>query len=110
MLDARRMEVYTATYTQNLTSVEKTKAYVLDESSFLDLLSKQKTIFIGNGVAKFQEICSHPNAKFITHTTPSAKQLCQLGWAKFKEEQFENVAYFEPYYLKDFVAGVKKKA
>lgn len=109
MLDARRMEVYTATYTQNFTSVEETKAYILDETSYSELLEKQKTIFIGNGVAKFQDICSHPNAEFITQTTPSAAQLCQLGWDKFKQQQFENVAYFEPFYLKDFVAGVKKK-
>ena len=109
MLDARRMEVYTATYTQNLTCVEATKAYILDETSYSDLLEKQTTIFIGNGVAKFQEICSHPNAKFITQTTPSAKQLCQLGWTKFEKKDFEDVAYFEPFYLKDFVAGVKKK-
>ena len=109
MLDARRMEVYTATYTQNYTCVEETKAYILDETSYSELLEKQTTIFIGNGVAKFQDICSHPNAQFITQTTPSAAQLCQLGWTKFGQQNFEDVAYFEPFYLKDFVAGVKKK-
>ena len=109
MLDARRMEVYTATYIQNYTCVEETKAYILDETSYSELLEKQTTIFIGNGVAKFQDICSHPNAQFIIQTTPSAAQLCALGWTKFEQQQFEDVAYFEPFYLKDFVAGVKKK-
>ncbi len=109
MLDARRMEVYTATYTENYKNIEPTKALILEETSYSELLEKQKTIFIGNGVAKFQEICKHPNAEFIANKVPSAKNLCGLAHQKFEAKNFEDVAYFEPYYLKDFVAGVKKK-
>ena len=109
MLDARRMEVYTATFNEKNNCIEPTKALILDETSYSHLLEKQKTIFIGNGVAKFQEICSHPNAEFIPRTLPSAKSLCALANEKYKAKDFEDVAYFEPYYLKDFVAGVKKK-
>jgi len=110
MLDARRMEVYTASFTEKHQCTEATKALILDETSYSDLLDKQKTIFIGNGVVKFQEICSHTNAEFITNKVPSAKNLCRLAQQKFEAKNFEDVAYFEPYYLKDFVAGVKKKA
>ena len=109
MLDARRMEVYTATFSESHKNIEPTKALILEETSYSELLEKQKTIFIGNGVAKFQETCEHPNAEFITNKVPSAKNLCGLANQKFEDKNFEDVAYFEPYYLKDFVAGVKKK-
>ena len=109
MLDARRMEVYTAIFNEKHENTDSTKALILDETSYSDLLNEQKTIFIGNGVTKFQEICSHPNAEFINHKVPSAKNLCALANNNYQAKIFEDVAYFEPYYLKDFVAGVKKK-
>ena len=108
MLDARRMEVYTAVYNTNFTAVEMTQALILDENSYLKYLNEKACWFLGNGVSKFQEICSHPNANFLPNAIPSAKELAQIGYQKFTKEQFEDVAYFEPYYLKDFVVGGKK--
>ena len=107
MLDARRMEVYTTTFNQKQECITQTHAYILEENSFSELLDERQTIFIGNGVNKFQEICSHKNAKFIDKL-PSAEELCQLGYQKFQQKDFEDVAYFEPFYLKDFVVGGKK--
>jgi tRNA threonylcarbamoyladenosine biosynthesis protein TsaB len=105
MLDARRMEVYSAVFDQNLKNIRETKAEVLDESSFFEFLEKEKTVFIGNGVEKFEEICKHSNAEFISDKLPSAREMCSLAEAKYKISDTEDVAYFEPYYLKDFIAG-----
>jgi tRNA threonylcarbamoyladenosine biosynthesis protein TsaB len=105
MLDARRMEVYSAVFDKELHEIRETKAEVLDENSFVDYLEKNKTAFIGNGVEKFKAICTHSNAKFITGKLPSAREMCSLVEAKYKISDTEDVAYFEPYYLKDFIAG-----
>ena len=105
MLDARRMEVYSAVYSKDKIQVRETLAEILDLNSFEKLLVDGKTAFIGNGVAKFQEICSHPNAVFMPDELPSAKEQAVLAEEKFNAGNFENVAYFEPYYLKDFKAG-----
>jgi len=109
MLDARRMEVFTAVYDQDYKTIEETNALVLDENSYLNYLNERPCTFIGNGVAKFQEICNHPNASFKTQQFPSAQELSIIGFEKFKNKQFEDVAYFEPFYLKDFVAIKSKK-
>ncbi|MCG9971526.1 tRNA (adenosine(37)-N6)-threonylcarbamoyltransferase complex dimerization subunit type 1 TsaB [Christiangramia crocea] len=105
MLDARRMEVYSAVYESEFTQVRETKAEVLDENSFLGYLEKSKVHFIGNGVAKFEDICKHPNAIFHKQKFPSAKEMAQIAETKYKKSDTEDVAYFEPYYLKDFIAG-----
>ncbi|PKD17528.1 tRNA threonylcarbamoyladenosine biosynthesis protein TsaB [Salegentibacter salinarum] len=105
MLDARRMEVYSAVFDEKLNSIRETKAEVLDENSFIDFLEKDKTVFIGNGVEKFEAICKHSNAEFISDKLPSAREVCSLAEAKYKISDTEDVAYFEPYYLKDFIAG-----
>ena len=110
MLDARRMEVYSAIYDASYNQVRETQAQILDETSFMSYLEKGKVYFVGNGVTKFSEICNHPNAIFVTDKLPSAKELCSLAASKFESLDLEDVAYFEPYYLKDFIAGVKKKA
>jgi len=110
MLDARRMEVYSAVYDHAYSQVRDTQAQILEPTSFESYLGKGKVYFIGNGVSKFKEICTHPNAIFIEDTLPSAAQLCTLAHDKFITSNLEDVAYFEPYYLKDFIAGVKKKA
>lgn len=104
MLDARRMEVYTAVFDQNHSTIQETNALVLNEESYLNLLNEKQCIFIGNGVAKFEELGIHQNAEYKTQQHPSAKELDHVGFQKFKRNEFENVAYFEPYYLKDFVA------
>lgn len=104
LLDARRMEVYSAVYYEGK-EIRNTQAEIVTETSFLDYLSKDKTVFIGSGVAKFKTVCQHTNAQFILGELPSAKQMAQLAVQKFKQKQFEDVAYFEPYYLKDFKKG-----
>jgi tRNA threonylcarbamoyladenosine biosynthesis protein TsaB len=111
MLDARRMEVYCAIYDASLNCVRETAAEIIDEHSFSDLLKDNKLIFFGDGAAKCKEVLSkNPNAIFIDDIFPSAKDMILLSEKAFNEKAFENVAYFEPFYLKDFVAGKKKQA
>ncbi len=105
MLDARRMEVYSAVFDSAFNQIRDTRAEVLSEESFQEELAKGKVYFIGNGVAKFREICEHPNAEFIEDRLPSAKEMSTIAYDKYKISDIEDVAYFEPYYLKDFVAG-----
>ncbi len=105
MLDARRMEVYSAVFNEAKEQVQDTRALVLDNTSYLPLLEKGKVNFIGSGVEKFSKICDHPNAVFIENELPSAREMVFLAAHKFQNKQFEDVAYFEPYYLKDFMAG-----
>lgn len=105
MLDARRMEVYTSVFNSGKEQVEETSAKILKPDSFSNYLDKQKTYFIGSGVAKFKEICNHPNAVFVEDKLPSAREMVKLASEKFQTGIFEDVAYFEPYYLKDFIAG-----
>ena len=110
MLDARRMEVYSAVYTSEHEVLCVTEAKVLDATSYQEYLDKDKVFFVGDGVVKFKEICAHPNAIFAAgNTLPSAQEQCTLAESKFNQGDFENVAYFEPYYLKDFIAGKPKK-
>ena len=108
LLDARRMEVYTAVF-QGKTGekLSETEAKILDEFSFQDFQEK-KVLFIGDGVTKAKDILSLPNAQYEEHIFPSAKYLIKKAVEKFKKNDFEDVAYFEPFYLKEF-QGVKKK-
>jgi len=105
MIDARRMEVYAAIFSENHSQIRLTEAEILSETSYEEYLKKNKVYFIGNGVTKFEEICSHKNAEFIPKKLPSAKQMVTISYSKFLNKDFENVSYFEPYYLKDFVTG-----
>lgn len=105
LLDARRMEVYTAGFTKNRSKVFEIRAEVLNSSSFDEFLEKGRVSFIGSGVKKFQEICSHPNANMLLNRLPSAAQMIALAQEKFLAQDFEDVAYFEPQYLKDFMPG-----
>ena len=109
MLDARRMEVYSAVYNTSLEEIRETKAEVLDENSFAEYLEKGKVYFIGNGVEKTKELISHTNAVFVEGKLPSANEMSKLSFEKYKKSDIEDVAYFEPYYLKDFVA-IKPKS
>lgn len=105
MIDARRMEVYSAVFSDSYKEIRKTKAEILTDSSFEGYLDKNKVCFIGNGVEKFSAICNAKNAAFISGKLPSANEMAGLGYAKFLNKDFEDVSYFEPYYLKDFVTG-----
>ena len=104
MLDARRMEVYSAIYDSNYNQIRETQAQILDETSFNDYLEQGKVYFIGNGVEKTKTLINHPNAIFIEAKLPSANDMSLLADTKYKKNDTEDVAYFEPYYLKDFVA------
>ena len=109
MLDARRMEVYSAIYDVQYNLVRSTKAEVLNPKSYQELLELSSVYFIGNGVQKTKAIITHKNAQFVDNKLPSAKQMCALSFERFKTKDFEDVAYFEPFYLKDFIAIPLKK-
>ncbi len=104
MLDARRMEVYSQIFDFKFNTVRTIEAEILDESSYEDFLSRGLVYFIGNGVAKTQTLISNKNAVFIESKLPSANEMGALAYNKYKISDTEDVAYFEPYYLKDFVA------
>lgn len=109
MIDARRMEVYTSLYDKSLNKIKDTEAVIVDETTFSNLLSNHKILFFGNGALKCKEIINNPNAIFIDNFTPSAQFMIPLAMKAIEGNSFEDVAYFEPYYLKDFVATVSKK-
>lgn len=109
MIDARRMEVYYALYDRALNEVVQTQALVIDSDSFKEYLDKQPIYFMGNGADKCVETIQHPNAHFIKNIVPRAKNMIPLAEMAMAKEQFEDVAYFEPFYLKEFVATKSKK-
>lgn len=108
LIDARRMEVYTAVYDGKTgNEISETEAKILDEFSFEEFKDK-KVIFVGDGAKKTKEILQLPNAEYNDNIYPSAQYLIKKTVEKIKEKDFEDIAYFEPFYLKDF-HGVKKK-
>ena len=109
MLDARRMEVYSAVFDANHHQIRETQAQILDENSFEEYLNEGKVYFIGNGVHKTKELIANENAIFIEGKLPSANEISPLAYHKYKKSDIEDVAYFEPYYLKDFIALKSKK-
>jgi tRNA threonylcarbamoyladenosine biosynthesis protein TsaB len=106
MIDARRMEVYSALFDKNLQEVRETKAEIIENNSFSDLLKSNRLLFFGDGAAKCKEFIHHPNAVFYENIFPSARNMVSLAHRAFNSGRFENVAYFEPYYLKDFIPGI----
>jgi len=104
MLDARRMEVYASIYDTTYNQIRDVKAEILDTDSYVSFLEKDKVYFLGNAVEKAQDIIKHPNAIFVNEKLPSATTMGYLADIKYKKNDIEDVAYFEPYYLKDFVA------
>ena len=109
LIDARRMEVYCAVFDGNSGKmISETEAKILDEQSFTELEGK-KILFVGDGAKKAKEILQLENADFVENIYPSAKYLIKKSVEKFNRQDFEDVAYFEPFYLKDF-HGVKKKS
>lgn len=108
LIDARRMEVYTAVYDgKSGKELSQTEAKILDETSFEEFKDK-KVLFVGDGAKKAQEIIHLPNADFNETIYPSAQYLVKKTLEKIENKEFEDIAYFEPFYLKDF-HGVKKK-
>ncbi|WP_027418000.1 tRNA (adenosine(37)-N6)-threonylcarbamoyltransferase complex dimerization subunit type 1 TsaB [Crocinitomix catalasitica] len=109
MFDARRMEVYAAVYDHELNNLMPTEAVVIEESSFGSFLSKNKVCFFGPGAEKCKAIIQHENAIFDIDMKVSAQGMASIGEAMYQNKEFVDVAYFEPYYLKDFIAGKPKK-
>ena len=109
MLDARRMEVYAALYDRSLKAVRPVQADVVDADTYKQWLDERPVYFFGNGAKKCMETIGHPNAHYIDGIEPLAKWMQPLAERRFLNGQFEDVAYFEPFYLKDFVAIKPKK-
>lgn len=109
MIDARRMEVYAAVYDRALKPVVDTKATVIDSDSFKEQLEQHPVYFFGNGSDKCKDVIAHPNAHFIDGIKPLAKNMCPLAEMANACGEYADVAYFEPFYLKDFVATKPKR-
>jgi tRNA threonylcarbamoyladenosine biosynthesis protein TsaB len=109
MIDARRMEVYCAVFDEQMNTIQKTEAKIIDENSFSDLFETSTIYFFGNGSSKCKNIITHKNAIFIDDIKCSAANMNGIAQKLFHEKQFEDVAYFEPFYLKDFVGTVPNK-
>ena len=109
MIDARRMEVYTAIFNTRLTKLDETKALILEPTSFDQFLKTSACHFIGDGAGKSEGIFKRKNSSFTPSTYPSAKVMAQCVEQAYKEQKFQDTAYFEPYYLKNFVDGKKTR-
>ena len=109
MIDARRMEVYLAIYDFQLKKIKDTCAQVIDRESFQELLSTQRLYLFGTGAAKLKDTISHENIRFLDNVTMSSEYMITIALKRYRQKQFEDVAYFEPYYLKDFVATTPRK-
>ena len=109
LIDARRMEVYAAVYDRALKPVRDIAADIVDENSYREFLDKSPVYFFGDGAAKCKEKIVHPNAHFIDGIRPLASMMFPLAEKAIAEEDFKDVAYFEPFYLKEFVASQPKK-
>lgn len=109
MIDARRMEVYTATYKFDMTELIEPTPMVLDQDSFKETLSKHSVFFGGNGSTKFKELIHEPKVQFYPDLSPSAWAVGLLAEEKYLKQEFEDLAYFEPKYLKAFQATKPKK-
>ena len=107
MIDARRMEVYSAVFQHN-TQITETSPVIVDENSFAEYLEQGPCLFIGDGAGKCSDVIKHPNADFC-QCNPTASAMLSPAMEAYKEKRFEDVAYFEPFYLKEFVATVSKK-
>jgi tRNA threonylcarbamoyladenosine biosynthesis protein TsaB len=103
MIDARRMEVFTALFDENGEAITKVESKIIDEHSFASELKNHIIFFCGNGMPKCQSILQHPNARFID-TPLVAPNMLLPALEKYEHKQFENVAYFEPLYFKEYLA------
>lgn len=108
MIDARRMEVYAAIYNTELEIIRDIQADIVDEESYLEFLNSNKILFFGNGADKCKNSITHSNASFSESIYPQAKHMRDLAIEAYKSNRFEDIAYFEPFYLKEFVATTPK--
>ena len=108
MIDARRMEVYTAVFSPEGKQLTPVEAKIIDAQSFAEELAAGPVLFTGDGALKCRGVLSHPNARF-QEAWPEAEAMAGLAQKAWEQKRFEDLAYFEPYYLKDFVATVSRK-
>ena len=108
MIDARRMEVYTCVYSSDIQQLTKIESKVVGPESFASELAAGPVLFIGDGAEKCKDVLNHPNAHFL-QCCPKASSMAKAAEAAFEQSRFENLAYFEPFYLKDFVATVPRR-
>ena len=109
VLDARRMEVYSQVFGQELMELSPVESVILDESAYSRFLNDNKVYFAGDAVGKVKQFIRHPNAIFMEHSGLSARLLGKLAWEKYQSEAFEDIAYFVPNYLKEFQALYSRK-
>jgi len=109
LLDARRMEVYSQVFNDKNEKIRDVHAEIIDSDSFSEFLNADKVYFFGDGAEKCKEIITHKNAVFIDNKFPSAKEMSVISYEKYRNNCFEDVAYFEPFYLKEFIGGISKK-
>lgn len=109
MIDARRMEVYTAIYDLQLNVIEKTSAKILSQHSFRNYLDTREMYFFGNGAFKCNQVFSSDNAVIWNNFELSSRFMISLAYNKYRKKQFEDIAYFEPFYLKEFITTTPKK-
>lgn len=107
MIDARRMEVFTGLYSREMNRILEPSALVLDEQSFAAQLSEKRIGFVGNGAAKWKEICTHSNAAFPA-STEDAHHFCRMSFSAYQNKQYADLAYAEPFYTKEFFNTQKK--
>lgn len=108
MLDARRTEVYTALFSRNAVQLTPVSAEIITGDTFAGELKNHRTLFFGNGAHKCKVLIQNPNAVFTEPISASARFMSHLAEERYNKKSFENVAYFEPYYLKDFIATIPK--
>ncbi|RXP64602.1 tRNA (adenosine(37)-N6)-threonylcarbamoyltransferase complex dimerization subunit type 1 TsaB [Lutibacter sp. HS1-25] len=109
LLDARRMEVYSSVFNEKHEKCRDVSAEIITENSFETYLEKNKVYFLGDGAEKCKELITNTNAVFVDNKFPSAKEMGILSYMKYKKNDIEDVAYFEPFYLKDFVVTKSTK-
>ena len=109
LLDARRMEVYSGIFDHDYQQIRQTAAEIIDHNSFGPYLDKGVVYLAGDGALKCKEQIEHVNARFLEGIYPSAREMSKIACQKYDKEEFEDVAYFEPFYLKDFIAGKSKR-
>jgi tRNA threonylcarbamoyladenosine biosynthesis protein TsaB len=108
MIDARRMEVYTSVYNLEGTRLEPVSAKIVEENTYSEILRQNTVLFFGNGAQKCKSKITQPNALFPNLVKASARFMISLSEDIYNNKEFEDVAYFEPFYLKDFIATVPK--
>jgi len=109
LLDARRMEVYSQVFSEKTEKIRDVYADIIDSYSFSEFLNAEKVYFFGDGAEKCKEIINQDNAIFIGNKFPSANEMSVLSYEKYLKNEFEDVAYFEPFYLKEFLGAIPKK-